>query len=223
LTGFGSRHDASDAAEYGMTVADRVALTAVGVVLAAWIAFFVVMTRRPNPPGADGPARRDRRSMVGIGIQGVSYSIVWSPRYFGFARLVIADAHPWSVASIAWLVAIALSFIGGIVLLNSAVQALGRQWSLVARVASGHNLVTSGPYAHVRHPIYTAMLIMLVATGLALSGPLRLAIALAFFTAGTALRVRIEETLLRAAFGAAFDDYARRVPAVVPRPRVVTT
>jgi protein-S-isoprenylcysteine O-methyltransferase Ste14 len=161
--------------------------------------------------------------MLGIAIQGLSYALVWSPRHWGFANLVITDANPWNVSSIAWIATIALLVVVGIALLNAAVQALGRQWSLVARVASGHDLVTSGPYAYVRHPIYTAMLIMLLATGVAISGPLRLAIALAFFAAGTALRVRIEETLLRAAFGAAFDDYARRVPAVVPRPRVATT
>jgi protein-S-isoprenylcysteine O-methyltransferase Ste14 len=61
---------------------------------------------------------------------------------------------------------------------------------------------------------------MLIATGLAISGPERLAIAVGVFMLGTALRVRAEETLLRAAFGAAFDSYAKRVPAVVPRPGV---
>jgi protein-S-isoprenylcysteine O-methyltransferase Ste14 len=62
------------------------------------------------------------------------------------------------------------------------------------------------------------MLIMLIATGLAISGPPQLGIAVAVFALGTALRVRAEETLLRAAFGATFDAYAKRVPAVVPRP-----
>jgi protein-S-isoprenylcysteine O-methyltransferase Ste14 len=164
-----------------MTPADRVAGTAAGIVITGWIAFVIVMARRPKPPGAEGPARRDRWSML-------------------------------------WIAIIAVLVVGGITLLNAAVQRLGRQWSLVARVASGHDLVTTGPYGHVRHPIYTAMLIMLIATGLAISGPARLAVAVAVFTLGTALRVRAEETLLRAAFGSTFDAYAKRVPAVVPRP-----
>ena len=126
-------------------------------------------------------------------MQSVSYAIVWSPRHWGFANRVVADARPWGMASIAWIATIAVLVVGGITLLNAAVQTLGRQWSLVARVASGHDLVTTGPYGHVRHPIYTAMLLMLIATGLAISGPARLAIAVAVFTLGTALRVRAEE------------------------------
>ena len=57
-------------------------------------------------------------------------------------------------------------------------------------------------------------------TSLAISGPLQLGLAIVVFALGTALRVRTEETLLRAAFGATFDAYAGRVPAVVPRPGV---
>ena len=201
-----------------MTPADRVAGTAAGIVITGWIAFVIVMARRPKPPGAEGPARRDRWSMLWIVMQSASYAVVWSPRHWGFANRVVADARPWGMASIAWIAIIAGLVVGGITLLDAAVQTLGRQWSLVARVASGHDLVTTGPYGHVRHPIYTAMLIMLIATGLAISGPARLAIGVAVFTLGTALRVRAEETLLRAAFGATFDAYAKRVPAVVPRP-----
>lgn len=205
-----------------MTPADHVAMTAVAIVMAGWITFAVVMTRRPKPPGAEGPSRRDRRSLLGIVIQSASYAIVWSPRHWGFANLVIVEARPWGLRSLVWIAAIALLVIGGTALLNAAVQTLGRQWSLVARVASGHDLVTTGPYARVRHPIYTAMLVMLVATGLAINGPVQLAIGIAVFAIGTALRVRIEEALLRSAFGAAFDEYAKRVPAVVPRPGAAT-
>ena len=76
----------------------------------------------------------------------------------------------------------------------------------------------SGPYARMRHPIYTAMLIMLIATGVALSGPASLGIGLLLFALGTAQRIRIEEGLLRASFGQEFASYAARVPAVLPRP-----
>lgn len=61
------------------------------------------------------------------------------------------------------------------------------------------------------------MLGMLVATGLALSRPVGLVVALVLFGVGTFVRVRSEEKLLREAFGAQFEAYARRVPAVFPR------
>ena len=60
------------------------------------------------------------------------------------------------------------------------------------------------------------MLGMLVATGLVYSHWVAFVAAVALYGVGTAIRVRSEEKLLREQFGAAFDDYKRRVPAVVP-------
>ena len=61
------------------------------------------------------------------------------------------------------------------------------------------------------------MLGMLVATGLAVSHWQALVLAILVFLAGNEIRIRSEERLLREEFGAAFDDYARRVPALFPR------
>jgi protein-S-isoprenylcysteine O-methyltransferase Ste14 len=99
----------------------------------------------------------------------------------------------------------------------AAVRALGKQWALMARVIEGHELIRQGPYAVVRNPIYLAMLGMLIATGLAVSRWQALVGAAIVFAVGTAIRIRTEENLLRQAFGPKFDDYARRVPAFLPR------
>ena len=95
-------------------------------------------------------------------------------------------------------------------------QTLGKEWSVTARLVEGHRLVTQGPYRVVRNPIYTGMFGMLLATGLAISHWIGLVVAIIVFATGTMIRVRNEEKLLRDAFGTEFDDYARRVPAVVP-------
>ncbi len=81
-----------------------------------------------------------------------------------------------------------------------------------------HKLITEGPYRLVRNPIYTGMLGILIVTGLAISRWFAVVAALVLFGIGTVIRVRSEEKLLREAFGAEFDAYARRVPAVFPRP-----
>lgn len=99
----------------------------------------------------------------------------------------------------------------------AAIRTLGKQWSLQARITEDHDLITTGPYRFVRHPIYTAMLGLLLATGLAFSRPVGLGAGLLTFLAGTVLRIRVEERLLRATFGETYDAYARQVPAVVPR------
>ena len=86
---------------------------------------------------------------------------------------------------------------GSVWLCISAIRTLGQQWSLAARVVEGHKLVTQGPYSFVRNPIYSGMLGMLLATGLAVSHWLGLLAALVLFSLGTAIRVRSEAALLR--------------------------
>jgi protein-S-isoprenylcysteine O-methyltransferase Ste14 len=73
-----------------------------------------------------------------------------------------------------------------------------------------------GPYAWVRHPIYTAMLGKLLASNFAFGHWLGLAIAGPIFVIGTLIRIGAEEKLLRAAFGGQYEAYAKRVPAFVP-------
>jgi len=98
----------------------------------------------------------------------------------------------------------------------SAVRTLGKQWAVAARLVESHKLITEGPYAYVRNPIYTGMLGILIATGLAMEHWIATAVAVIIFCVGLVIRMRIEEKLLHAAFGAEFDDYAKRVPAVLP-------
>ena len=98
----------------------------------------------------------------------------------------------------------------------AAVRMLGKQWSYEARVIEGHQLITQGPYAWVRHPIYTAMLGKLLASNFAFGHWLGLVIAGTVFVLGTLIRIRSEEKLMRATFGEQYEAYARRVPVFVP-------
>jgi protein-S-isoprenylcysteine O-methyltransferase Ste14 len=70
----------------------------------------------------------------------------------------------------------------------------------------------------LRHTIYTAMLGLLLATGMTLSSWQTLGIAVACFVGGTRYRIRVEERLLRQRFGAVYDHYAASVPAFPPWP-----
>jgi protein-S-isoprenylcysteine O-methyltransferase Ste14 len=99
----------------------------------------------------------------------------------------------------------------------AAIRALGKQWSVQARLIEGHRLVVEGPYSHVRHPIYTAMLGMLIAAGISFSVWWALLAGVAVYVVGTAIRVRVEERLLHEAFGEDFEAYKQYVPAVIPR------
>lgn len=101
-------------------------------------------------------------------------------------------------------------------LVNAAARRLGKQWALAARLVDDHTLIQEGPYRFVRNPIYAGMFGMLIATGLVASHWLPLLCATVLFAIGTCIRIRIEEHLLREAFGNRFEEYARRVPALIP-------
>jgi protein-S-isoprenylcysteine O-methyltransferase Ste14 len=97
-----------------------------------------------------------------------------------------------------------------------AVKHLGRQFRLHAGLYHDHELVRTGPYALVRHPIYAALLAMLLATILIVTPWKWAAVSLLVYITGTEIRVRSEEKLLAARFGHEFRAYQSRVPAYIP-------
>jgi protein-S-isoprenylcysteine O-methyltransferase Ste14 len=180
------------------------------IVMICWFVFagtFLFRKKPPSPPDQ----KRAPGSLVGVAVQGMSYGIVWGVRRAAFTPIV--SATPVAIATGVMAICAA---VGSVWLVTAAVRTLGKEWSLTARLVEGHKLATTGPYAFVRHPIYTGMLGMLVATGLALSHWPALLAALVIFFAGTIIRVRSEEKLLREAFGEQFENYSQRVPAIVP-------
>jgi protein-S-isoprenylcysteine O-methyltransferase Ste14 len=99
----------------------------------------------------------------------------------------------------------------------TAVRHLGRQFRVHAGLYHDHELVRTGPYRIVRHPIYTSLLGMLIATMLLLRTDLTwVVISLALFIAGTEIRVRSEEALLASRFEDSFPAYRKTVSAYIP-------
>jgi protein-S-isoprenylcysteine O-methyltransferase Ste14 len=98
----------------------------------------------------------------------------------------------------------------------SAVRHLGRQFRVNAGLYEDHELVRSGAYAIVRHPIYASLFAILGATLCLFTQIGWAALSIALFIAGTEIRVRAEDGLLRERFGPAFEDYRRSVKAYIP-------
>jgi protein-S-isoprenylcysteine O-methyltransferase Ste14 len=175
--------------------------------------FHRIFLLRKRPPKAQ-EAKRDRLSLLGIFLQMCAYFLVWfQPPGRPFLPPVAGLSGGLEIALASCTVAIAG---GSVWLAASALHTLGKQWAVAARLVEGHKLITEGPYRHLRNPIYTAMLGLLIATGLAMRHWTALIPALVLFTVGLVIRVRSEEKLLRAAFGKEFEDYSERVPAVLP-------
>lgn len=170
---------------------------------------FVVRAARRSSAG-EGSSRRNDRSRIGIIIQGVGVGFAG----FGPIHGILPALSPVSIAQ---CLVVLLLMLGAIGLFASSSRALGRNWSLVARTRTDHELVRRGPYARIRHPIYLGLLLFLLALACAFGHWAQLIFALPVYLTGTAMRIRIEDRLLEAEFGDEFRDYARSTPAVIPK------
>lgn len=104
---------------------------------------------------------------------------------------------------------------GGLLFGMWARRHLGRNWSRSVTLKEGHELITSGPYALVRHPIYTGLLLAFLGTAVAL-GEWRGLLAVALVFGALWSKLRLEEKWMRAQFGESYESYSRRVAALVP-------
>jgi protein-S-isoprenylcysteine O-methyltransferase Ste14 len=130
----------------------------------------------------------------------------------GWLRTRLYAPEPWTQALGIALTAAGLAF---------AVWArayLGRNWSGVVSVKVGHELVRSGPYRWVRHPIYSGMILAMLGTAL-VRHQMRGFIAVVLLYAGFTIKSRIEEQVMMATFGPEYAQYASSTGAILPKLR----
>jgi protein-S-isoprenylcysteine O-methyltransferase Ste14 len=104
----------------------------------------------------------------------------------------------------------------GVVIAVWARRTLAVNWSLHPTIREHHELITNGPYAYVRHPMYSGTLLMFL--GLAVymgnaAGFITLAI---IFIVISLFRIRPEEELLAGRFGEKWEEYKRKTKRLVP-------
>jgi protein-S-isoprenylcysteine O-methyltransferase Ste14 len=164
-----------------------------------WMTPFALIKRSGNPA-----KQIDRRARWGVVICAVAYAILWQGKFW------LRQPHSWQI-----ILAIVF-FALGIFLSWTSTRSLGRQWRIDAGLSSDHELIMAGPYRFVRHPIYTSMLCVLLATGFVVTPLPLFVLAIVVFVFGTEIRVRIEDKLLASQFGERFEQYQRSVPAYIP-------
>ena len=172
--------------------------------LAVWVVWFYPFLRHRF----GGPKRESNvmapRAAWGLVLQtaGILMAWVWIPRSPApsIARMAASMILGPAAAVMGWL----------------CVRHLGKQLRILAGLYPDHELIRTGPYAVVRHPVYLSLFGMLLATGLLLAWWPLLLLGIALYIAGTEIRIAAEEGLLRERFGKEFEDYQRRVPAYLP-------
>jgi protein-S-isoprenylcysteine O-methyltransferase Ste14 len=172
------------------------------ILAAGWLTWVMPFFLRKR--SAVETQRLDRRARWGIVLEGVGYSLLWQNRF-------------WERSLDEWRVLLSVCLFALASLLSwSGSRALGRQWRLDAGLNRDHELVRSGPYRIVRHPIYTSMLCLLVGTGLIITPWPMLVLCILLFVLGTEIRIRIEDRLLAASFGDQFETYRNTTSAYIP-------
>lgn len=95
---------------------------------------------------------------------------------------------------------------------------LGGNWSSSVTVKVEHQLIRTGPYRWVRHPIYSGMILAMIGTAIA-RGEVRGVIAVVLLYAGFKIKSKIEEQAMISTFGAEYDAYSRSTGAIMPKLR----
>jgi protein-S-isoprenylcysteine O-methyltransferase Ste14 len=174
------------------------------------LVFFAFLIRALARRRGETGGRRATSSRVGIVVQALGMGLVG----FGIVRPTL----PWSsLPAIAGCLLVFLLVGGATVLFASSSAALGKNWSFEARTRTDHELIRSGPYAYVRHPIYLGMMLYMLGWAAALGHWANLVVAVPLFLLGTRLRTDAEDRLLEATFGAQFLAYRNSTPALFPR------
>lgn len=172
--------------------------------LLAWNHLRVRAERRRQAIPEEKPSIRDPRSMHGLVLEGLAF--------------VVAAAFRQPIASVSELLCLASMVFGllSVAILYAALRHLGMEWRIKAVVTDDHQLVTSGPYSRIRHPVFAALLCLLLATVTLVTRPWAALLATAVYMFGTEIRIRAEDGLLERRFGQRFLNYKARVPAYLP-------
>jgi protein-S-isoprenylcysteine O-methyltransferase Ste14 len=118
--------------------------------------------------------------------------------------------HSAPVAALGLVITVA-----GLALALWARVTLGQNWSGIVTFKENHELIRHGPYGHVRHPIYSAILMMILGSVLA-TGTLGALVGLPLIGLGVWLKLRQEEALMTEHFPAEYPSYRSQVRALIP-------
>lgn len=184
-----------------------------GVTLVSFVFHRAYYTRKyqvdvgeDSPTPASGPGQKIASLLAVVGLV-VTILYLINPGWMAWSSLPLPAWLRWLGAAIA---------LSGFGLLQWAQNTLGENWSDRAHLGAGHQLVVSGPYKYVRHPIYASFLlvlgsIFLVSANWFIGGTWIMMMALDIRS-----RIEIEERLMIARYGEEYLQYMSRTGRIFP-------
>ena len=173
----------------------------------SWTAYWWIESRRAKPTERREPLASRLRHVLPLLL---AVWLLWAERVPGsFLNERLFPWAPWEF----WVAALVTA--AGLLFAVWARVHIGRNWSGIVTIKQDHELIVGGPYALVRHPIYTGLLVAFIGSAMA-RGEWRGVLAIALACAALWRKLRMEERWMSERFGEQYEAYRRRVPALVP-------
>jgi protein-S-isoprenylcysteine O-methyltransferase Ste14 len=168
-----------------------------------WLAYWLIEARNT------APTRKSESLLTAVVYRGAT--VIGILLIFGLKR---PRAQLWPITVPLLCVAVIL-MLSGFSFAIWARRHLGRYWSARVTLKEGHQLIESGPYSLVRHPIYSGLLLSMAATVTTI-GTVQSVCGYAVLVGALIFKLAAEERLLAANLGEAYKGYQKRVKALIP-------
>lgn len=184
----------------------------IGLLWVAFVVCWLVLAQFNKKTSRDTPLWAGRGMRVAIIV--AVLLVAAFRRHAVVARLAsISRAPPFHVGVAGQWAGVGLCLVGFAFAVWARIY-LGRNWGMPMSLRQGHELVTSGPYAYVRHPIYAG--IMLAMVGSALTESLLWMLVFGLYFGYFLFSARSEEKTMQAQFPDAYPAYRRRTKMLIP-------
>lgn len=182
-----------------------------GIIHEAWFAFGIYWLIASITKKAARKTQPAGERLAHVLYMTFAFILLWreDPRFGLLNRAILPDRRP--IAQLGAAITVA-----GVAFAIWARWHIGRNWSAEVTIKKDHTLIRTGPYAHIRHPIYTGILLAALGTALAVE-QYRGLVSLILLAIGFALKAKREEKFLSQEFGPAFDDHKRHTGFFLPR------
>jgi protein-S-isoprenylcysteine O-methyltransferase Ste14 len=172
-----------------------------------WFASEVILTRAMHSGTRDTPHDRSSLRILWAAIILSIAGGVWC----AFRRFASFGDASNTVATAGMILIVC-----GIVLRWTAILTLRRQFTVDVALREGHRVITTGLYRIIRHPAYAGSLLSFLGLGLSFASPVSLVVVIVPITAAFLYRIRIEEGMLRNAFGEEYLRYCAGTKRLIP-------